>query len=393
MLHWTKKIKLYHIIIFFSLIAGWPCVFYLLGWIPHYTINYVILLMLGLIWVIFHPKQNLPKPVIRLFIINFILWLLYCIGYHDTSYLTRLLYLAIVFIILLIENHYNTKSFLNIFVGWLTFQVILGAVGFILVLCGILEPISTFEEMDSRTGYFFGLFTTNTYFPPFVRIAGFFDEPGAFAFWGICALLLNKLFIDKKKIEYILLFGLLVTLSMAYIIQAILYMLFFMGEKRIKLVIIAILSVACLQFMSNFSPEFQKAIFGRFEYDKTTGSFAGDNRSELSEATSKVFYSSPLFGVGASNLNIIAEKKNQFFGANPYTPFARDGVVGTFISLLPFFFILGFKRIDKKIKYAVIIILIGFLQRPYDATQLLYPLITYVLLLHSLISVKNIVKN
>lgn len=388
--NWIKQIRLYHIILFFSLIAGWPCVFYLLGWLPHYTVNYTLLFVFCLIWIIFHPKVSVPHPIIKIFLANFIMWFIYCVGFRDTSYLTRLLYLAIVFIIIVIENYYNKRAFLYIFIGWITLQVILGILGFALTVSGMLEPIFTFEEMDSRTGYFFGLFTTNTYFPPFVRVAGFFDEPGAFACWGIFALLLNKLFVNNKKIEYILLLGLLDTLSIAYIVQAVLYIVLFMGANRFKLVLIIILSVCSLQLLSSISPEFKENTFGRFEYDETTKSFVGDNRSDLSAETSKIFINSPLFGVGARNLNMLSERKNQFFGANPYTPLARDGIVGLVISLLPFFYILGLRKIDRKYKYAVLIILVGFLQRPYDPTQLLYPLLIYTFLLYTYFTAKQL---
>ena len=37
-----EKIKAYlnlrYFLYFFALIAGWPCVFFLMGWLPHYTI-------------------------------------------------------------------------------------------------------------------------------------------------------------------------------------------------------------------------------------------------------------------------------------------------------------------------------------------------------------------
>ena len=34
-------LKFRYLLYFFSLIAGWPCVFYLIGWLPHYTFNYL----------------------------------------------------------------------------------------------------------------------------------------------------------------------------------------------------------------------------------------------------------------------------------------------------------------------------------------------------------------
>lgn len=63
----------------------------------------------------------------------------------------------------------------------------------------IIAAYFKFVEMDMRPGYFFGLFTTNTYFGGLVRNAGFYDEPGALAFWGIYALIINKMFVKTQK--------------------------------------------------------------------------------------------------------------------------------------------------------------------------------------------------
>ena len=87
---------------------------------------------------------------------------------------------------------------------WLVVQAISGTIGILLVLGGLLQPIFKFVEMDMRPGYFFGLFTTNTYFGGLVRNAGFYDEPGALAFWGIYALIINKMFVKNTKIEILL---------------------------------------------------------------------------------------------------------------------------------------------------------------------------------------------
>ena len=50
------------------------------------------------------------------------------------------------------------------------------------------------------------------------RVNGFFDEPGAFAFWGMFALLFNKLMFDNKKLEIIIMVSLLFTFSAAYFV-------------------------------------------------------------------------------------------------------------------------------------------------------------------------------
>lgn len=371
-------LKFRYLLYFFSLIAGWPCVFYLIGWLPHYTFNYLVLLGLCIIWLFIHwNKCSLPVPIFIMIFSQIVVWFIYYACYDDTSYLTRIVYLLIVLCLLFIENYYQDKKFFYIYNGWLSLQVILGVIGFVLCMIGVLEPIFVFKEMDLRPGYFFGLFTTNTYLPPFVRVAGFYDEPGALAFWGIFALLINKLFFDNKKVEYILLIGLIVTLSMAYFIQAILYILCFMSKQRVRFFMLIIIAIISLKLIANQSPKFDNAIFGRFEYNESTRRLKGDNRSDLAEKTAKVFYSSPLVGIGANNLAEISFKKKEFMGANPYTQLAIDGLVGLFITWLPVFYLFRVGVRYKKYIGVAFICVVGFLQRPYDCTQLLYPLLLY----------------
>lgn len=375
-------LKLRYFLYLFSLIAGWPCVLYLIGWIPHYTFNYLLLLGLCIIWLFIHwNKCSIPTPIFIMIFFQIVTWFLYYVGYNDTSYLTRIVYLLIVLSFLCFEYFYFDKSFFYVYNYWLLLQVILGSIGFILCIIGVLEPFFIFKEMDQRPGYFFGLFTTNTYTPPFVRVAGFFDEPGALACWGIYALLINKLFFDNKKIELILLIGLLITLSMAYFIQAALYIIFFMGKQKKKIILVIVFIFILLNLIASQSLKFESAIFGRFNYNMETGRLAGDNRSDLADETSKIFYSSPIIGVGASNLIEICKREKIFVGANPYTQFATDGLIGVFVTWFPFFYLLWLSQRNKKYRYATIICMIGFLQRPYDCTQLLYPLLSYTICL------------
>lgn len=96
---------------------------------------------------------------------------------------------------------------------------------------------------------------------------------------------------------------------MAYFIQAILYILCFMSKQRVRFFMLIIIAIISLKLIANQSPKFDNAIFGRFEYNESTGRLKGDNRSDLAEKTAKVFYSSPLVGIGANNL---AEIRNCF---------------------------------------------------------------------------------
>lgn len=368
---------------YFSFIAGWPCVFYLMGWLPHYILNYVILFVLTGCYVFCKNEYRIPKPIAAILLFQIIVWVFYVIIHGmDFAYFTRIFYLLICYFILEIQLSSNSSLF-KVYNYWIVFQVIAGTIGFLLVLTGFLEPLFEFKEMDMRTGYCFGFFTTNTYYLGLVRNAGFFDEPGALANWGVYALIINKLFNYSKKIEIILIFGLISTLSLAYFIQLLFYAFFFYRNK-IKILIPSILVfVLLLKVVSASNERMDKAIFGRLEYNEASGKFKGDNRQDLVVNTWGYFQKAPWLGNGASHIIEQSVRDKKFVGANVLTNLATDGIVGQIVVLLPFFFLYYFGRYDKKYKYAFWILIIGLLQRPYDSTQLLYPLLTNSLVLYA----------
>ena len=378
-----EYITLRNLIFFFSFIAGWPCVFYLMGWLPHYQINYIILFIACALFILAKGIGDIPAEIRTIIFIQIIGWILFSFFHADGTYFTRILMLVITWLILRMQYEDSRQyGFCKLYDGWLSFQAICGTIGMILVVVGLLQPLSRFIEMDGRPGYFFGLFTTNTYLGGLVRNAGYFDEPGALAFWGMYALLLNKLFIKNKIVEYVLIGGLISTLSIAYFIQLSIYLLVFYRERTWKLVLTVSFVYLILRMISFYDDVFYQAIFGRFEFNSDTGTFAGDNRSELMERCWKIFCDNPLFGIGASVLaSPEVAQQYGFVGANFFLNWAADGLVGGIITYLPLYSIYKL-HIEKPIyRWVAFILLVGFLQRPYDSTQLLFPLLTYTLLL------------
>lgn len=389
-----EKIKSYlnfrYFLYYFSLIAGYPCVFFLLGWLPHYTVNYLLLLMLATLFVVIKNEYRLPLSISTLMLTQIATWGMYSVIHGvDTSYFTRILMLVITYLFLEMQLSDERAGFIKTYNLWLVFQVVAGSIGFLLVLSDILHPIFEFREMDMRPGYFFGLFTTNTYFDGLVRNAGFYDEPGALAFWGMQALLINKLFIKNKKIELLLIFGLISTLSLAYFIQVAIYVYFFYKKERRRLLPYIIAFMLAIILVSTFSEQINDAVFGRLEYNEDTGTIAGDNRTVLMERCWRIFCDYPILGLGASDLVSQAKSTYGFVGANFFYNWAADGIVGFIITYLPLFYIISLGRYDRKFYVVSLIMFIGFLQRPYDSTQLLYPLMNYTILLHSYLNLKR----
>ncbi len=379
---------------FFSFIAGWPCVFYLMGWLPHYTVNYLLLFALAAFFVVTKNEYRLPRPVAMLLVLQIVTWSIYAVIHGiDTSYFTRILMLCITYMFLEMQLSGDRLSFIKTYNWWLVFQVVAGTLGFLLVVAGILQPLFEFREMDMRPGYFFGLFTTNTYLDGLVRNAGFYDEPGALAFWGMYALIINKLFVDNKKVEILLIAGLISTLSLAYFIQIAMYAFFFYKEQRRKLFSYVAAFILALVLISSFNKRMNRAIFGRMEYNEETGTIAGDNRSKMTKVCWDIFLDSPFIGQGARHLIEISAERRVFVGANPNLSLACDGVVGQLVYWSPFFFLFSLRRYDKKYGWAFWILIAGFLQRPYDGTQLLYPLMSFTIVLQAYLQVNFVARN
>lgn len=251
-----EKIRPYlnfrYFLYFFSFIAGWPCVFYLMGWLPHYTVNYVLLFVMAMSYVIIRKCGQFDKPINDLILIQVFGWIFFSLIHMDTSYYTRIILLLTTFAILRIQqDEGGSLDFCKTYDVWLVVQAISGTIGILLVLGGLLQPIFKFVEMDMRPGYFFGLFTTNTYFGGLVRNAGFYDEPGALAFWGIYALIINKMFVKNTKIEILLIVGLISTMSVAYFIQLAIYLLVFYRKQSWKLIMIAAVILITLKFITS----------------------------------------------------------------------------------------------------------------------------------------------
>ena len=263
----------------------------------------------------------------------------------------------------------------------------MGAIGFLLVVVHVLPVIFTFVEFDGRPGAFYGLFTTNVFGSGLCRNAGFYDEPGALACWGVYALLYNKLFIGNKKIEKLLLVGLISTLSLAYFIQVTVYFFLFYRKKRVKSLVLFSSIFLLLKGIASIDETYNSAIFGRMEYDESTGKFNGDNRIDQVDLSLAIFKESPVYGVGASNLSKYAG--DEFIGSNIFGSWAADGLLGQIILYSPLFYILFLGARDRKYVYAVIVLAFGFYQRPYGAVYIINVVSLFVMAMYSYLDINK----
>ncbi len=341
----------------------------------------VVILMLGLLAFILLNRRfikSLPHLYTICIGIQIFFWLFYCAFHSDSSYLTRIIYILFIYVVITsLHNFSSVKNFITINNKIITVQAVLGLVAFLLVLIGLLHPLFEFQNVDGRTAYCFGLTCSNVYVGNFIRAAGFFDEPGALAFWGVYALILNQLYIKNSRVEILLIIGLLSTLSMAYFIQVALYFLLFKFNWRLNfksLIVIAVIGVSIYGIYSLGEDNgLYKMTIGRFV--ATDYGELETNRDEPMEKAKKYFLLKPALGHGATKL----EENGVYYMDNPYETLATDGILGTIIIYLPLIFLVIRNRHHREVLYGIFIIIVGYLQRPFHMVVLHY-LMLYSLL-------------
>jgi hypothetical protein len=307
---------------------------------------------------------------------------------NDIAYSKRIFFvLATIICYSFISLYLGIDRTAKYYIMIITYMALFGMISFFLVLIFDLKPFFEYVNYDQRSGYFFGLTCTNTYinFSSFryIRYSGFFDEPGAMSFWGIYALLMNKVFLKSKKYEYLLILSLCFTFSLAFYVQLLFYYAFFYFRFNKKSVLLIFLSLIFMYICYNSKHSsysfLYELTFERLEITKN-GTFVGDNRSFLMQESKKLFLDKPLTGYGITSISEINEIMH--IGANIYYPLAMHGLIG-FLFIFLYFMrfltdsLLNINKCDSY-KYAFIILL-GLLQRPH--MEYIFEIISIVILI------------
>ena len=374
---------------FFLLLITYPYVINRLITLPNESTIGIFFLFIfsGLfIFTELNKKERVKIPVVFKIcvIIQVLVWLVYCVIWNDTSYLSRIFYIILtVLICCTLINVGALLRFIKFNNSFIAIQAVFGVLTFILVFNNILEPIVTFENIDGRSAGFYLFNCTNARLGNFIRIAGFFDEPGALAYWGVYALIFNKLFIKNKIVEFTLLVSLVFTFSAAYFIQVLVYLIVFYASQArafISLLIVGGIAICVIVYFLGDNEQFLYMTTDRF-----SGGEIRSDRIYLSNLAKEYFFKSPILGNGAENLNKIA-----YMGDNPYEILAKDGLVGYIVTYMPLIY-LAFKFFkSRNILMSCVILGLGYMQRPFHV-DLMHSLILYMFVL--LVIFNNSTKN
>lgn len=372
----TKK----SFLVLLMLFSFYPYVFCNILQINAESVLLVLYTILFLILYITQRKKllKIPKYIQIIIIAQIITWVLYFLIHADTSYISRVLFILLSFFslsILLFEG--SIVQFVKTYNWIIATMAIAGLPVFFLFALGLIQPLLIFNNLDGREAGFFGLTCSNAFTAGICRVAGFFDEPGAFAFWGIYALIINKLFINCKTVEIFLIIGLMTTLSAAFFVQLFMYVIFFYTRSIKQIIVIVSVLFAC-GFLA-YSTLGDNEQLAYLTVERFEGGQIRSTRNELSKDAKKLFIENPIVGIGAKRLREIG-----YFDDNPYEIPAKDGIIGFVIIYLPLLVILkryGRKNIDLVL--GVIILFAGYMQRPLHINELhFFMLYLFTILAH-----------
>lgn len=362
------------ILIFGFLFLFYPFVFNRIIGLQDESIILIVFLSLLGAFFLRYPNINktVPPLLVRCVVIQSVLWVGYFFIHGDSSYIVRLLMIAIsILAIHLLVTKGKLFKFVSCYNSIVCIMAILGFPIFFLYAMGLISPIAEFTNIDGRSLYFFGPTCSNAITAGICRVAGFFDEPGAFAFWGIIALLFNKLYFKNKVIEFCLIIGLLTTLSAAYFVQLMMYILLFYGGK-LKNLLIMVLILGTIGVIT-YKKLGDNAQLAYMTVERFEGGHIRSARDELTKNAKVIFKSNPILGVGAKEL-----EERGYFADNPYEILAKDGIIGLIVTYLPLLAIaIRYGRKHKDLLLAIIILAAGYLQRPFHINVLHY-LILYL---------------
>ncbi len=282
---------------------------------------------------------------------------------------------------------------------WVNLHLVMGVFAVLVFVGGVainLEPISTFSD---RPYYDFGLAYTNIYYQigglKLIRVAGFYDEPGTFAFYMTFALLLCRLYNLPRWKEALLVVCGMTTISMAFFVVVALWGLFTLNRRSIKYLVLfaALLTLA----LGRASPEVRDYAYSvtldRFNVS-TAGDrlLKGDSRTPIMRDNYRAFTDSPVLGHGLHYEDYVGARYTWSFIVNPAAPFATHGALGALIVnlhvIVLIILLIRTRRLSRYDKAFVLLTLIATLaQRPVTINGFGYLL--FILMIHRLTAEKT----
>lgn len=282
------------------------------------------------------------------------------------------LFFKIIFVVSAFILIIKSNDFVKIYLKANYVIAILSIILFILWTGGAPIPYFSFTKLDGRPHCFFFIGGSNAVYDwggiRTLRSAGFADEPGAFALMLNYFLFINEITFKNSKYRWVFSIAGILTFSLAFYLTFILFLIYWMISNVInfkKLIVISIF-ITSIVLIFNFIYPIEAltrvfdSFFSRFQYNDSTGTFEGDNRSESFVLQWQAIKENFFFGLG-DNLEI--KSKYELYNPSLVGFLANYGLYGFVFFLTPIYAVV-LKYLKTKEFVLVLVLLVSYLQRP-----------------------------
>jgi hypothetical protein len=282
------------------------------------------------------------------------------------------LFFKILFVISAFILIIESNEFVKIYLKANYVIAVLSIILFVLWTGGVPIPHFTFTKLDGRPHYFFFIGASNAVYNwagvTTLRSAGFADEPGAFALMLNYFLIINEITFKNNKYRWVFTVAGILTFSLAFYLTLILFLIYWLISKVINLkkLILICTSIITIVLIFNFLYPIEAiskifdSFFSRFQYNESSGTFEGDNRSESFILQWQAIKENVFLGLG-DNLEI--KSKYELYNPSIIGFVANYGLYGIIFFLLPIYSV-AIKYLKTKEFVLMLVLLVSYLQRP-----------------------------
>lgn len=272
--------------------------------------------------------------------ILFLLILLFNNFIHSYNFIYAF-YLSLIVFVPFCQKKFSEGTF-DVFRKFLAICLVISLIEWILLIFGFSLPSYPLKPLNQLKEYWY------LAYPPLLvkadilleyRFYGPFDEPGVVG--TICFLILYIENYNLKDIFNVVFFiAGLFSLSFFFIAGSLLYLLFKYSIHKIHYLLLFSIILMFFYSATKDDPILNELVYSRFEFDASTGKFAGDNRS----TTSLDNYYNSIKGTQGYFFGVSENHYSDFFGASSYkTAVLRYGMFFCFLYSL-FFVLLAISK-------------------------------------------------
>lgn len=342
------------------------------------------------IWIALIPGYNirvvLPHRNFNLIVlVQLIYFICYSVYWQSSDIYTTVYYLVLSWLFLvLVLSTFTVEQFFSNFIKFNIVSGVFCLVGTILFAFGYLKVLGVFDYQGDFKIYNLGWFfmKRSNEFAHQLRPAGYYDEPGSFAYVAMFLILINRKYFRNMRWEYALIFLPMLTTSMAHIFSVILFFcLFYVNRKNIKYAIGALLIISGAVFMltSGILSEENTRYFKQRTIDRVIGFIEGEedaSRQGGLELGPEIFEKYPF---GRPKELVLSEFPG-FVSETLWGPIIYYGILFFPLYILPFIYVFfkSFGKNDVFILASLVLVAANLLQRPYYMYPLWLILIYYL---------------